>query len=72
MIVFHVAPPAITGGLALAIAGVLCAELLRRSVAVRSARQTVRNRGRIEVTHPPELRTRALPAAVHAMEGRIA
>ena len=72
MIVFHVAPPALTGGLALAVAGVLCAELLRRSVAVRSARQTVRTRGRIEVTYPPELRTRALPAAVQAMEGRIA
>ena len=36
-IVYLVARPAITGGLALATAGVLCAELLRRSVAVRGA-----------------------------------
>jgi hypothetical protein len=46
------------GGLALAAAGVICAELLRRSVA--QARDGARSRiksGRIEVTHPPELRT---------------
>lgn len=55
-----VARPVAAGGLALAAAGVLCAELLRRSVA--PAREAAdRNRAkarRIEVTHPPELRTR--------------
>jgi len=55
-----VARSVVAGGLAVAAAGVLCAELLRRSVA--PARESVdprRNRpGRIEVTHPPELRTR--------------
>ena len=47
-------------GLALATAGVLCAELLRRSVAVtRDAVDQRRVRSaRIEVTYPPELRTR--------------
>jgi O-antigen ligase len=53
-----VARPIAAGGLALAAAGVVCAELLRRSVA--AGRETACNRkaGRIEVTHPPELRTR--------------
>jgi hypothetical protein len=53
-----IARPVVAGGLALATAGVLCAELLRRSVA--PARETADHRrkpGRIEVTHPPELRT---------------
>jgi hypothetical protein len=47
-------------GLALATAGVLCSELLRRSVAItREAVDHQRARSaRIEVTHPPELRTR--------------
>ena len=47
------------GGLALTVGGVVCAELLRRSVV--AARDSARDRkksGRIEVTHPPELRTR--------------
>ena len=54
------ARPVIAGGLALATAGVLCAELLRRSMAsVRAAAECGRPRsGRVEVTHPPELRTR--------------
>jgi hypothetical protein len=54
-----VARPVAAGGLALATAAVLCAELLRRSVA--PARETVERQrsrpGRVEVTHPPELRT---------------
>jgi hypothetical protein len=48
------------GGLALAAAGVVCAEVLRRSVS--TARDSARSHtksGRVEVTHPPELRTRA-------------
>jgi len=56
-----IAQPIAAGGLALAAAGVLCAELLRRSVAPArvAARDSAANRaGRIEVTHPPELRTR--------------
>jgi hypothetical protein len=54
-----IARPVVAGGLALAAAGVLCAELLRRSVApAREAADHRRGRpGRIEVTHPPELRT---------------
>ena len=55
-----IARPIATAGLALATAGVLCAELMRRSIAV--PRQPAGNRarsGRVEVTHPPELRTRA-------------
>ena len=54
-----VARPVAAGGLALAAAGVLCAELLRRSVAplARGFRSRA-NEGRIEVTHPPDLRTR--------------
>lgn len=71
-IVLHMARPAGTGGLALATAGVLCAELLRRSVAVRGANRGARQPGRIEVTYPPDLRTRALPAAVREMQGRAA
>jgi hypothetical protein len=56
-----VARPVVAGGLALATAGVLCAELLRHGMAavhasvVRERRQS----GRVEVTHPPELRTHA-------------
>jgi len=53
-----IARPIAAGGLALAAAGALCAELLRRSVA--SGREGAGNRsrpGRIEVRHPPELRT---------------
>jgi hypothetical protein len=53
-----IARPVATGGLALAAAGVLCAEILGRRVA--APRDSARSRmaaGRIEVTHPPELRT---------------
>jgi hypothetical protein len=55
------ARPAIIGGLALAAAGVQCAELLRRSVApaVAPGTNARKARGRVEVTHPPELRTSA-------------
>jgi len=70
--VFHVGKPAIAGGLALATSGVLCAELLRRSVAVRGARHALRHPGRIEVTHPPDLRTRAMPSAAHELQGKPA
>lgn len=54
-----IARPVVTGGLALAMAGVLCAELLRRSVApARDAAERRHGKSpRIEVTHPPELRT---------------
>lgn len=54
------AGPVVAGGLALASAGVLCAELLRRSMAsVRATQERRRPKsGRVEVTHPPELRTR--------------
>ena len=45
-------------GLALAAAGTLCAELLRRSVAPLRNTSARRNVGTIEVTDPPELRTR--------------
>ena len=54
-----IARPVVASGLALATAGVLCAELLRRSVA-GAHEVTARGRskpGRVEVTHPPELRT---------------
>ena len=56
-----IARPVMAGGLALATAGVLCAELLRRSVtSVHAAAERERRRsGRVEVTHPPELRTHA-------------
>ncbi len=55
-----VARPVIAGGLALATAGVLCAELLRRNRAPEpvSSPRAHRPSGRVEVTHPPELRTR--------------
>ena len=69
--VLLVSPPAVTGGLALATAGVLCAELLRRSVPARALRHAPRHStGRIEVTYPPEHRTHALPSAVPHMQGR--
>lgn len=66
--------PAITGGLALATAGVLCAELLRRSVpAARSARAAPHPaHGRIEVTYPPELRTCAVGNVGQEMQGTLA
>ena len=69
-----VARPAITGGLALATAGVLCAELLRRSVpAARDARALPHSApGRIEVTYPPELRTCALGNVGQEMQARHA
>ena len=55
-----VARPVVAAGLALAAAGVLCAELMRKGVApAREIADPRRSRpGRIEVTHPPELRTR--------------
>lgn len=47
------------GGLALAAGGVVCAEVLRRSVsAARDSARSHTKSGRVEVTHPPELRTR--------------
>ena len=57
-----IARPVIAGGLALNTAGVLCAELLRRGVApARAATEGERKRtGRVEVTYPPELRTRTV------------
>lgn len=69
-----VAHPAITGGLALATAGVLCAELLRRSVPAARAARTVPHPapGRIEVTYPPELRTCALGNVGQEMQRRHA
>ena len=66
-----VSRPALTGGLALATAGVLCGELLRRSVPARRATPVLRHAtGRVEVTYPPELRTRALPSTVPQIYGR--
>ena len=63
--------PALTGGLALATAGALSGELLRRSVSARGAKPALRHAtGRIEVTYPPELRTRALPTTQPNMQGR--
>ena len=65
-----VARPVVAGGLAIAAAGVLCAELLRRSVApARESADPRRSRpGRVEVTHPPELRTHvARPEFGHAL-----
>ena len=55
-----IARPVVAGGLALATAGVLCAELLRRhSAPARASEAGERTRSdRIEVTHPPDLRTR--------------
>lgn len=73
-VAYLVARPAITGGLALATAGVLCAELLRRSVAAtRGAPSALHHaHGRIEVTYPPELRTCAVGSTARPMEGRPA
>ena len=69
--VLLIARPALSGGLALATGGVLCAELLRRSVPARSAKPSTRHgMGRIEVTYPPELRTHALPSTVAHLQGR--
>jgi hypothetical protein len=71
--VLLVVRPAITGGLALTTAGVLCAELLRRSVASREVSAGMHPApGRIEVTYPPDLRTRAVPSNVPAIQGRPA
>ncbi len=55
-----IARPVVAGGLALAAAGVLCAELMRRSAGVALAARAGSHRrpGLVEVTHPPELRTR--------------
>jgi hypothetical protein len=70
--VLLVSRPALTGGLALTIAGVLCGELLRRSVPMRDARRALgHGSGRIEVTHPPELRTHPLRSNVPQMQGRL-
>ena len=53
------ARPILNAGLALMAAGVLCAEVLRRGVAVPHAVATRDGASaRIEVTHPPELATR--------------
>jgi hypothetical protein len=55
-----IARSVVAGGLALAAAGVVCSELLRRSVGpVRDSARRRAKSGRIEVTHPPELRTHA-------------
>jgi len=53
------ARPLAIAGIALAAAGVLCAELFRHGIAAahRSGERERRRPGRIEVTHPPELRT---------------
>jgi len=74
VIAFLIARPTVTGGLALATAGVLCAELLRRSVAAAHGPRSGAHpaHGRIEVTHPPELRTVALPGTARQMQGRLA
>ena len=55
-----IARPIIVGGLALATAGVLCAELLRHGIvpARAAADRDRQTSGRVEVTHPSELRTR--------------
>ena len=69
-----IARSGVAGGLAMTTAGVLCAELLRRSVAgLRVSHPGARPAsGRIEVTHPPELRTEAVPRAVAQAQGRQA
>jgi len=57
-----IARPTQNAGLALAAAGTLCAELLRRGVGAPRVAPSA-HRGiaeRIEVTHPPELRTRGV------------
>ena len=55
------ARPMLNAGLAVMAAGVLCAELLRRSVGMPPLIAIPRNapNERIEVTHPPELATHA-------------
>jgi hypothetical protein len=54
-----IARPVIACGLALATAGVLCAELLRGEPAPDHAEARERSgTARVEVTHPPDLRTR--------------
>ena len=73
LLVLLVSRPAFTGGLALAVAGVLCGELLRRSVPARGFKPTLRPvTGRIEVTSPPDLRTHPLSSTVPQMQGRLA
>ena len=64
----------IAGGLAMAAAGVLGAERLRRSVVAGRLGLTDGHRahGRIEVTHPPELRTLAPRQATGGAQRRIA
>jgi hypothetical protein len=55
-----IARPVVAGGIALTAAGVLCAELLRWHPAparASEAGERARN-GRVEVTHPPDLRAR--------------
>ncbi len=56
------ARPTQNAGLALAAAGTLCAELLRRGVGAARCATSVHQRvaQRIEVTDPPELRTRGV------------
>jgi hypothetical protein len=68
-----IARSGIAGGLAMAAAGVLCAELLRRSVAAGRSALPDRHseRGRIEVTHPPELRTLTPTHATGGMPRRL-
>jgi len=58
-----IARPVVAGGLALTTAGVLCAELMHRTVAPSNAPGVCARAGsgRVEVTHPPELRTRGHP-----------
>ena len=60
MAVVLAARPVLNAGLALMAAGVLCGELLRRSVGVPRIVMIPRDSvpQRIEVTHPPELATR--------------
>jgi hypothetical protein len=70
VVLLLVARPAQTGGLALATAGVLCAELLRRSVPARVRQAPRPSAGRIEVTYPPEHRTYPLPSPVPYTQGR--
>jgi hypothetical protein len=54
----HIGRGAQNAGIALAAAGTLCAELLRRSVAPLRDTSASRHAERIEVTDPPELKTR--------------
>ena len=58
-----IARPTQNAGLALAVAGTLCAELLRRSVGAARGTMSIAHRRvaeSIEVTDPPELRTRGI------------